>query len=210
MVDRVILGWPTLPSVSSDLETTGWGSQRSPATFRRLCIIPLAPKGGGWCLNQGDEVCGQCGGSLVGGCFERMREGEDTSQRFISRNADRFPLEWSPGGEDSRSDYIGQCNLWGHGVSPQRTSEGPREGCEGYEWTCGSNSRGHAHQPKLWFWTLEAALTWDGSTFSHNPFVFGEKYYNFFLRYSCQHYLFSYLKTMKHCSIISMTECSTT
>ena len=52
----------------------------------------------------------------------------------------------------------------------------------------------YTHQPKLWFWSLEAALTQNGLTFPIcNPFVFGEKYYNFFLRYSCQHSLFSNL-----------------
>jgi len=61
----------------------------------------------------------------------------------------------------------------------------------------------YTHQPKLWFWSLEAALTQNGLTFPIcNPFVFGEKYYNFFLRYSCQHSLFSNLKIMKHYFII--------
>lgn len=69
----------------------------------------------------------------------------------------------------------------------------------------------YTHQPKHWFWSLEAAFTQNGLTFLIcNPFVFGEKYYNFFLRYSCQHYLFSNLKIMKHYFIISLTECSTT
>jgi len=53
---------------------------------------------------------------------------------------------------------------------------------------------------KHWFCSLEAAITSGSLTLPDNPFVFGEKYYNFFLRYSCQHYLFSYVQTMKHCS----------
>ncbi len=48
--------------------------------------------------------------------------------------------------------------------------------------------------------TLEAVLTHSCLTFLWNPFSFGEKHYSFFLRYSCRHYLFSYVQIMKHYS----------
>lgn len=42
--------------------------------------------------------------------------------------------------------------------------------------------------------TLEAAITLRGLTFLFcNPFVSGEFHFRNFLRYSCQHSLFSYL-----------------
>ena len=51
------------------------------------------------------------------------------------------------------------------------------------------------HQPQLSLWSLEAALKQNGLTFLIcNPFVFGEFHYRNFLRYSCQHSLFSNLK----------------
>ena len=56
----------------------------------------------------------------------------------------------------------------------------------------------NTHRSKHWFYTLEAAITVGGLTFPTNPFVFGEKYYNFFLRYSCQHSLFRDVQVMKH------------
>jgi len=51
---------------------------------------------------------------------------------------------------------------------------------------------------------LEAAFTLSGSTLLNNPFVFGEFLYRNFLRYSCQHNLFSLVQTMKHCSSSSL------
>lgn len=77
-------------------------------------------------------------------------------------------------------------------LRPNRRVEDPPGKIKDFLWK--------THHTKHWSCSLEAAITSGSLTLPDNPFVFGEKYYNFFLRYSCQHYLFSYVQTMKHCS----------
>jgi len=56
-------------------------------------------------------------------------------------------------------------------------------------------------RPKHWLRILRGRYHFRRFTLKpKNPFVFGEKYYNFFLRYSCQHYLFRDVIVMKHYS----------